>query len=525
MTQELATVRSTEEGGRSYIIVGLLILALAAGLRFWQIGSFSFWEDELYSIATATQANTWYSSWGVGKSLAVLQANDGFWNWKFSDPHPPLYEMLLSLWVALFGTSELVVRGLGALFGVLAVASALVLPAAIPRGGRMLYAMLLACSGPLLIYSQDARNYMLGVCLVAWMFALTLQQWSDDYPSVVAGRPRAWLLVLAALLMLTHFYGILMVFAFAAVMTLQASGWRAMARAALRWCLPLVPIAIYVYFGWEGIAYKLGSGPAHALSFGMAFKRNLVGLLHNFVPSAHATTREFWVFFLFLVLLVWGVVRTRSADRTLAFLLKNTAFVSLVFFLAMALATRRVEFFAPRYLIFMIPGMLLLVAMLASYARWSRWLCGVLAVVLVVLGVRMWQESPRPQNFGEWRGASAHAAQLFRPGDVVVLSLPMPWFEEYYVHYLRKYIPAQHFDPAVVRVMPDDDGNAVLAPFMAARPSRVLFFTYIGGLQSKLEKVVESASGRWPCQFDGWQAFGNLRVGAMNCRFDASAVQ
>jgi hypothetical protein len=162
--------------------------------------------------------------------------------------------------------------------------------------------------------------------------------------------------------------------------------------------------------------------------------------------------------------------------------------------------------------------------MLASYARWSRWLCGTLAVVLVVMGVRMWQESYRPQNFGEWRGASAHVAQLFRPGDVVVLSLPMPWFEEYYVHYLRKYIPAQHFDPAVVRVMPDDDSDAVLAKHMAARPPRVLFFTYIGGLQSKLDKVIESVSGRWPCQFDGWQAFGNLRVGAMHCRFDASAA-
>ena len=93
MTQELATVRATQEGRRSYIIAGLLILALAAGLRFWQIGSFSLWEDELYSVSTATQSQAWYNSWGVGKSLGVLQPNDGFWTWKLSDPHPPLYEI------------------------------------------------------------------------------------------------------------------------------------------------------------------------------------------------------------------------------------------------------------------------------------------------------------------------------------------------------------------------------------------------------------------------------------------------
>ena len=499
-----------------FVIAAVLVVMVATGLRFFQIGSFSFWGDELYSIATATQPQNWYNSLGVGKPLSELQATDGFWVWKLSDPHPPLFEMLLSVWISLFGASELAVRGLSALFGVLAVVSAFVLPTVIPKRARILYGVLLAFSGPLLIYSQEARNYVMGICLVAWMFTLALRQLAGDYGSIQEGRPRTKLLVLAAVLMLTHFYGVVMVFSFAAVMTLQARGWRPFLRATFAWLLTLVPIAVYLYFGWQGVANKVGAGPEKALSFAMTFKRNTVELLRNFYPTSHAENMEFWAFLLIVFLAVWGVKATRREEKKdLRFLVKNIASVQLIFFFALALATRRVEFFSARYLVFLIPGSLLLVAMVTVFSRWTQWVGAVLAASLVLGGLRLWYLSPRPQNDDDWRGSSELAAKLYQPGDAIVVGLFDPWMLEYYAHYLRKYMPAEQWKRVVGVSLDETVIDAQLSEIMQSRPPKVVVYAY-SGLQ---DLVVNKVKARWPCELDQWHDTRHLRVGTMTCRY------
>lgn len=505
-----------EPCARGFGIAGVLVVLVAAGLRFFQIGSFSFWGDELYSIATATQPENWYNSTGVGKSLSKLQATDGFWVWKLSDPHPPLFEMLLSIWISLFGSSELAVRGLSAIFGVLGVVSAFALPVAISKRARMLYAILLAFSGPSLIYSQDARSYAMGMCLVAWMLALALRQLAEGYLNVQAGRSHAGLLVLAAVLMVTHFYGVIMVFSFAAVMTLQARGWCHFLRAAMLWCLTLIPTTVYVYFGWQGVANKMEANPEKALSFATAFQRNAVELLHNFFPSAHADRVEFWVFslFLFLVALSFKVTQ-QDENKDLRFLIKTIAGVQLIFFLALVMATRSVEFFSPRYLVFLIPGCLFLVSAITFYSRWTRWLGALLTVSLVVGGLRVWYLSPRPQNLDDWRGASALVAQIYRPGDVIVTGLFEPWTLEYYLHYLRKYLPAEQLDKAVIGALPSAAIGLQFAEKMQSKPPRVIVFAY-AGLQ---DQIVVKVSAQWPCKLQQWHDTRHLWVGTMTCHY------
>lgn len=504
---------------RGFLITAVLIVLATAGLRFFQIGSFSFWDDELYSIATATQPHNWYNSTGGGKGLAELQATDGFWVWKLSDPHPPLYEMLLSIWISVFGTSELAVRSLSAVFGVLAVVSAFALPAVIPRGARILYAILMMFSGPLLTYSQDARNYVMGICMVAWMFVLALQQWVDDYPGIQAGRPRKGLLVLAALLMLTHFYGVVVVFSFAAVVTLQARGWRNFFSASVRWSLTLVPLAVYVFFGWKGIFNKVGGGPEEALSFAMAFKRNTVDLLHNFYPTTHANSAEFWALFFFLILVTWAFMATqRSQKSDLLFSIKMIAAVQLVIFLIMIFSSWRAGIFSSRYLVFLIPGSLLLVSTVTFVTRWTRWLGAIVAVSLVAGGLRLWHQSPRPKNDNEWRDASALVAENFRQGDLIVAVLAGPWMLEYYGHYLRKDIPAKNLENAVVAAFRPETLEGQLAEKMRSQPPKIILFSYVG-LQGLEDLVAKTVTARWPCQLGQWEVMGNIRVGTMRCSY------
>lgn len=81
----------------------LLILLLAAGLRFYALDDQSFWADEGNSVVLAGK------EWGEIVRAAA------------ADIHPPAYYLILSAWGKVFGLSEVGARSLSALFGVLLV--------------------------------------------------------------------------------------------------------------------------------------------------------------------------------------------------------------------------------------------------------------------------------------------------------------------------------------------------------------------------------------------------------------------
>ena len=121
-----------------------LILALAAGIRFYALGSQSLWSDEGNSAALAA------------RSLSQI-AQDAR-----GDIHPPLYYWLLSIWTRYFGNSEMALRSLSAIFGVLLVW-------VIAELGRRLFSPItglaagfIAALAPFQVYySQEARMYIL----------------------------------------------------------------------------------------------------------------------------------------------------------------------------------------------------------------------------------------------------------------------------------------------------------------------------------------------------------------------------
>jgi uncharacterized membrane protein len=115
------------------------------------LGEHSLWVDELFSIRYAR-----LSPWAL---LADVAANDN---------HPPLYYLLLHVWVLLFGESEFAVRSLSVIFGVLTVA-------VVYRFGTALYdertgvlaAFVLAIASFSIYWSQEARMYSLLPLLAA----------------------------------------------------------------------------------------------------------------------------------------------------------------------------------------------------------------------------------------------------------------------------------------------------------------------------------------------------------------------
>src|SRR5262249_4627342 len=108
------------------------LLALALLLRLNRIGERNIWHDEAFSVLNAAGA-------GPGRFLATLAIHtrrdwdappprlvDVLDSVRVTENTPPLYFVLLSFWVRLFGRSELAVRSLSVLAGTLTV---LLLPA------------------------------------------------------------------------------------------------------------------------------------------------------------------------------------------------------------------------------------------------------------------------------------------------------------------------------------------------------------------------------------------------------------
>ncbi|MFL7792300.1 MAG: glycosyltransferase family 39 protein, partial [Anaerolineae bacterium] len=122
----------------------LAIIALGAFLRFYQIGATGLWIDEAFSI--------WMGRQPVGQMLDWLVR---------IDQHPPLYYLMLRLWMRL-GDGEAVVRALSALCSTLTIPVIYLLGRRLAdRGVGLLAALILAVSPFHVYFAQEARMYAL----------------------------------------------------------------------------------------------------------------------------------------------------------------------------------------------------------------------------------------------------------------------------------------------------------------------------------------------------------------------------
>lgn len=176
--------------------VGATII-LAAFLRLYRLGHESLWLDETLSIAFVTRRYT---------TLELLI------ELPITDPHPPLYYLLLDGWVGIFGTSEAAVRLLSALFGIAAVILIYTLGAKMSgREAGIVAAMLLGFSPFHIYYSQEARMYtLLAVLTLASYYLFVDLLDTDGNPN---RRTIAVYVAVTVLMGYTHVYGFLIILA------------------------------------------------------------------------------------------------------------------------------------------------------------------------------------------------------------------------------------------------------------------------------------------------------------------------
>ncbi|MFO0958984.1 MAG: glycosyltransferase family 39 protein [Isosphaeraceae bacterium] len=156
-------------------------LAIAAALRFWEIGRASLWYDEVVTMRLARQP-------GPSALLRLLFEIDA--------TRAPLHPILLQAWLKLTGPSDGAGRAFSAVCGVFTVAVAY----AIGRdrfGGKAgpWAAWLVAVSPALVRYSREVRMY-------SWLVLVTALAWwlmLGAAPGRGRWRPAGWAFGMAAI--------------------------------------------------------------------------------------------------------------------------------------------------------------------------------------------------------------------------------------------------------------------------------------------------------------------------------------
>ncbi|RZJ34212.1 MAG: hypothetical protein EOO51_10665 [Flavobacterium sp.] len=172
----------------------VLLLLVGSFLRLYHIDFQSVWLDEIHTINESNPSFSWSQIYG---SLLA------------SDPHPPLYFVLVQLCFKLFGYSTIVVRLFSAIAGIAGIWAIYLLGKEIVnKQTGLIAATLLTFSYFHIYYSQEARMYsllFLTTTLSFYFLARLIKQPTLKH-ALLHG-------LMAALMIYTHFFALFALFA------------------------------------------------------------------------------------------------------------------------------------------------------------------------------------------------------------------------------------------------------------------------------------------------------------------------
>jgi mannosyltransferase len=183
--------RGTTVRAKSFEIAALvLILALAAYLRFNGIARESLWADEGLTVRILR--------------LPIAEMIPRIRDWEQT---PPLYYIVMRVWVSVFGDTEGWLRAPSVIFGVAAVGAMYVwVKRMFSRGAGLSAAVLLAVSSYQIAFAQEARTYSLFVLLTILSCDAFIQLMQAR-----TERREVMYIVTSALLLYAHLYGIFVI--------------------------------------------------------------------------------------------------------------------------------------------------------------------------------------------------------------------------------------------------------------------------------------------------------------------------
>jgi mannosyltransferase len=403
----------------------VLLIAVSFAVRLYALDAKSLWSDEGLTLRRAEQP------FGlIFKNLNLIPTAPNYHDGTVgegeiiptSDLHPPLYFLLMHLWIRVAGQSEFALRFPSVAAATLALPLFYALARVLLSREAGLWAALLAAFSPFYLwYAQEARMYTWVVVLsLASVYALLLllghaPRWRDylvyatvtlaltythysgflllAFEGIVYGvvqlrrRPRATLIIL----------GLLAV----ALVPLVPYAWHTLQRQGL-FAFEYRPLHLILAEGWSSFSLGLSN------------------------PS-DPVIRPLWQTAPFLIVFVVGLLTLDRARRGQAWAI-CLGYLVLPVLMLYALSFYRPNYMNPRHLMIMSPAWELVMAQGLVTLRRRVW-PGLAVLLGLVLLLRGWANYDVFTAHSMWkddiRGAVAYIEERARPGDAIVLHHPV----------------------------------------------------------------------------------------------------
>lgn len=402
----------------------IVVLLLAFGARVYRIDNQSFWNDEGNSASLSS------------RSVALILEGTA------SDVHPPLYYLLLRGWWPLAGQSDLALRLISAVAGVIQVAATIAIGRMwLSRHGAIAVGLLVAVSPPLIYYSQEARMYaLLGAISTVSMLVL-LQGLGARYKQPVS-RFRLSVIAFSILTILglyTHYvYPAVLVAQGIIVLLLVASQagrvptLQTIFNKSWPWLIAVL-MALIVYAPWLPIFLKTGSSTRDVGSAGAADFLFETGFWLVGGPFARLGLSG-WVYTLFIALFIIGLVasifQATQKHRFDGIAALIWLFVPILLMLVVGATDENYR----KFLTVVVPALWLVVMMglerikslVIQAAKRSILPISIGIALLLAREVRMLYTNPETFR-DDYRGIATLIKQENRPNAAVILNAPNQW--------------------------------------------------------------------------------------------------
>ncbi len=402
------------------LILGGLVFCAALFFDLRHLGRPSIWFDEAFSVGLASQPLPllWHIIFGL-------------------EPNMELYYLFLHFWLALTGLFihpiEFVVRFPSAIFAALSTVVVFLLGRRFTTTlGGLLAATLYLLNYVQLTYAQQTRAYSLQLLLIciAWYALLSLCA-STTHPR------RCWSIYIAAtvLAVYSHLFTFLVLlaqFIFVCAIVLVPNDWQQQTRQQLLsfagsllaialLCIPMFLVTLQgAKTGWLPTPHSadvkyiidLMSGDNQPYLKAMAFFCLLAVILVVGSIFLFRLSEKYERIFA-------GVQSWLEIRHYLPICLALLCWLVLPFLLSYGVSFTSLRLFSSRYLVVIIPGLCLLVALGVTTLRW-RWVQCILALGLIALALSSVPYYYRSAQVEDWNSATHWLLNLYQPDDGLV---------------------------------------------------------------------------------------------------------
>ena len=417
----------------NWMVVTIVLIGIS--LRIMLLNHESFWIDEAMTGLR--------SRWDFEYMIKEVSGRDQM----------PLYFIFTWLVAKTFGNSVLVLRGLSAIFGVLAFIPIYRIGKRFNREAALIALLLFSFSPTMIYYSQEARMYMLMVLLSASSVYLYLEFLNP----LKMRRMTAGVMMLAfnVTLIYIHYFGVLFVgFELLAMFSVLIArsiklkeGIRLKENVQRCWPLLLSLLSFIPWLIYQQMRYSISEkSTGGSLGFGIG----LIPETFRFIGGQYTAVFKYdtntalitgYIFMFALLLSVIYLILKRNKDQDMVSLLVLGLFMILLSpLLVLFISHNLTPMYNHRYFIFMAVPFFLFISLALSEIHGSRIKKNISRppVVLLLVGFLILPsmvtdlDQLSQRDKADWKGGIDLILENHEEGDVVV---PFPDYEQMVIYY------------------------------------------------------------------------------------------